>query len=475
MRSIGNRAVKAGVAYTIGNFLIKGINFITLPIFSRMLTTAEFGVYNVFISYEAILYVLIGCAIQSSIRSANIEFRDKINDYTSSVSIIYIINTVILSGITFLFSNQISKLLGLRLIVVISLIIYSFASAIIALYNERIALDYSYKNYLIVSAFNSLGNVIISLVFIITVFNHQKDTGRILGITMTSFILAIFVLYKFYGEQRPKYNQHYWKFAFKYSIPIVPHGISQVLLSQYDRIMIRDMISDSAAGIFSLAGNVKLILTIITASIQTSWSTWFYEEAEQGNNKIIVQKARDLTLVFLVLVLGINCFSFELIDFLGGKEYVGAKNVVIPIVLDAFVTYLYSIIVPAEYYKKKTVYIMIGTMFATVLDIVLNYIFIKKYGYIAAAYTTLFAYMCYLMLHIIISKKCIGYEILQAKFLLLISLIAIVSSVGSMLLMDFLFFRLLLAAALIAPIAFFLIITNKTLVNQTINKFCRRG
>lgn len=70
-----NTALKAGLGYTIGNVLVKGINFLTLPLFSRLLTTAEFGVYNVFLSYDAILSVLIGLALHSSIKSAHYEFK----------------------------------------------------------------------------------------------------------------------------------------------------------------------------------------------------------------------------------------------------------------------------------------------------------------------------------------------------------------------------------------------------------------
>ena len=88
-------------------------------------------------------------------------------------------------------------------------------------------------------------------------------------------------------------------------------------------------------------------------------------------------------------------------------------------VVDAFVLFLYNIIVPAEYYKKKTTYIMLGTMAATVINLVTNYIFITKFGYIAAAYTTLFSYICYLVLHIIISHRVIGFYVLSIKDLLI--------------------------------------------------------
>ena len=81
----GNKVIKAGIGYTVGNILIKGINFLTLPLFSRLLTTEEFGVYNVFASYEAILYVVVGLSIHSSVRSANLEFKghakNAVDDY----------------------------------------------------------------------------------------------------------------------------------------------------------------------------------------------------------------------------------------------------------------------------------------------------------------------------------------------------------------------------------------------------------
>ena len=85
----------------------------------------------------------------------------------------------------------------------------------------------------------------------------------------------------------------------------------------------------------------------------------------------------------------------------------------------AFILFLYNIIVTAEYYSKKTSYIMIGTMIAAIINIITNYLFINKYGFIAAAYTTLFSYFCYLILHIIISRKLLGFFVIKIKWLVL--------------------------------------------------------
>jgi len=417
MRSSSN-ATKAGIGYTLGNFLVKGIGFLTLPIFSRLMTTDQFGVYNVFISYEALLYVVIGLAIHSSIQSANLEFQGEIDRYTSSVSCIYIINLALFSLVALLFGKQISSIIGFSKTTLFLLVLYSFSSALFTLYNQRISLEYAYKKYIRLSFFNSIGNVILSLVLMITFFKEDRDLARIIGTTTTLFLVAVYIIFSFFRKSKPEYSRKYWSFAIKYSLPIIPHGLSQVLLAQFDRIMIRTMVSDSAAGIYSLAANIKLILTVITDSITSAWRTWFYNELKVGHSDIIQEKASQLCCLYTLFAIGLMAISPEMVLILGGSAYETGKYVAIPMIIDALALFMYSIIVQGEYYTQKTVYIMIGTVSAAIINIITNYIFILKYGFIAAAYTTLFSYICYLVFHIIISRKLLGFYVIPLNHLI---------------------------------------------------------
>ena len=456
-----SKVISAGIWYTVGNMLIKGINFLSLPLFSRLLNTAEFGIYNVFVSYEAILYVIIGMAIHSSIRSANIKFKGNINEYTSSVSIIYLVNAMIMLFIALIFNKQLSKLLAFDKLIIVLLIFYSLGSALLSLYNNYISLEYSYKKYLLVSFFNSVGNVCISLVLILTIFKKKRDIGRIVGATSTICILAFFILCIMYKKAKPKINKSYWKFAVKYSIPIVPHGISQVLLAQFDRIMIRSIVGNAAAGIYSLAGNIMLILTIITDSISTAWSTWFYDQISENRIESINKRAKQLSFFFVVLTVGLLTISPELIIILGGKEYSAGQYVAIPMIVDAFILFIYNIIVSSEYYKNKTTYIMLGTMVAMVINLITNYVFISKYGFIAAAYTTLFSYMCYLILHIVISHKVVGFFVLELKFFLMELVIIILTAIFDLLFIRTFWLRVVVGISITIPIIAYLLKETK--------------
>lgn len=462
MGETGSRtALKAGMGYTVGNILIKGINFLSIPLFSRLLTTEEFGVYNVFISYDAILYVVIGLALHSSVRSAKYEFEGEIDDYTSSISLIPWINLGILFLVAYFGGNYIAGWMGFNRIAIFLLIFYSFGSATLTLYNNRISLDYAYKKYLLAALVNSVGNIGFSLLLIFTFFSDERDMGRIVGSTVTIFALGLVLLLMMYRKARPRYNKVYWKFAIKYSLPIVPHGISQVVLAQIDRIMIQKMVGSAEAGIYSLAGNIKLILTVITDSIATAWSTWFYEKMEENRFKDIQVRAKQLVLLFTVLAVGLIAISPELIWILGGKAYVESRYVAIPMIMDAFILFLYNVIIPSEYYVNKTIYIMLGTMAAAVINVVANYFGILNFGFIAAAYTTLFAYVCYLIFHCAISRHMIKKFVLPIRYMLFHIIVVAAMGAWSLIYADSIVHRYLMCAAVVALYGLYFLYTNR--------------
>lgn len=444
-----SKVFKAGIGYTIGNVMVKGINFLAIPIFSRLLTTEEMGLYTVFAAYEAVLFVFIGMALHSSIRSAKYEFEGKIDDFTSSIMGIYWINLIVALFISIVFNKILTKLLDLDLVTLVMLVIYSFGIAVVTLYNARISLDYEYKKYIKVSLASTIGNVGLSLILIKTIFNSSRGFGRVLGITISTVLVTVYIIYDLYKRARPTFRKKYWKFGIKYSLPIIPHGISQVLLAQFDRIMINKMIGKSEAGIYGLVGNIKLILAIISDSISEVWMTWFYEKMKNKEIEAVRSRARQLGYFFLIIAIGVMSISPELVLIIGGQKYAVGKYVAIPMILDAFVLFIYNVIVPSEYFKQKTSFIMWGTMSAAVINIITNYIFIQKYGFIAAAYTTLFAYICYMILHLVISYRLMRFSIIPVSCIALCLLSIVIIAIVDLIFIDNIFVRYLVCFAVV--------------------------
>ena len=137
----------------------------------------------------------------------------------------------------------------------------------------------------------------------------------------------------------------------------------------------------------------------------------------------------------------------ELVKLLGAKVYWEAMYSVIPIVAGGYLVFLYSLPASVEYYHAKTGFIGVGTGAAAVINIVLNFIFISRFGYLAAAYTTLAAYFLYFIFHYIIAWHIQKKVLFDTARLSLYIIIILVSGAVSLLLIPYWPIRWVMLAA----------------------------
>ncbi|WP_373899169.1 lipopolysaccharide biosynthesis protein [Haloimpatiens sp. FM7315] len=452
------KTVSAGIGYTIGNILIMGISFLTIPIFTRILSTSDYGLYNTFMAYASICSILIGFGLHTSIKAANIEFDKRIDEYVSNIIILSMLLLVVFFAIVITCGGIVSNYFGYSQLLLIVLLLQSEAGAIISIYNNRLSLDYSYKKYLIVSFFTSVGSIVLSLIFIFIIFKNERYVGRILGGAIPSIISALIIIYLLFSKKKPTIKKDQIGFALKYSAPIVPHGLSQILLSQFDRIMIQRMIGSAQAGIYSFSYSIATIPQIIASSLDTVWGPWFFEQYKEQKIELIKKRSSQYVMLFSIITVGIMAVSPEIIHIMASKDYWESVYLVIPIVLSTYFIFLYYLPAQIEYYEKKTVNIAIGTMGAATLNIALNYIFIPKYGYIAAAYTTLFSYICNFVFHIIAAKKIAGVLPFAGSKIL----VQIITVCASAILIYFAIESIILRLLIVASASILLLVSDKT-------------
>ena len=173
-----NKAIKAGIGYTVANYLIKGLSFFTLPIFTRLLSTKDFGVYNTFLAYENILTIILGMAFSSSFNVARFKF--KINRYVSCcISVSFIFSLFILGIIDGIYPLY-NRILNMDRWMITLLVLFSFSSAVVTFYNSYIGLEFQYKKFVIISALGAIGNIVLSLLLLLTLLSGNRGLGRII-------------------------------------------------------------------------------------------------------------------------------------------------------------------------------------------------------------------------------------------------------------------------------------------------------
>ena len=405
---MSKKTLKAGTGYIIGNYLLKGFAFITVPIFARLLTVSDYGIFSTFVAYETILSILISFAIHSSYKNAYYKFgvEQKAGgsgityyNYATNSLVLILGSEAVWIAIAFIFRKNVEELIGLDLRLQLLLIVYSTSTALLLCFNTDRGIRYEYKEYLAMAGANAVTNFLLSLFLIFCVFSNEKYMGRIIGTTVPMILIGLTVIYLFFRKARPKNLSESLKWGLRYSLPIVPHGISQVVLNQFDRIMIKNMIGNIEAGYYSFAYSVYSIVSVTFTSLDTVWSPWFYEQMTAGNHRAIRKASSIYCAIVCSFCVSVILGSPEVIYILGGDKYAETTKCVIPIVGSGFFLFLYYFPAGVEYFYEKTRYIAAGSILAALINIILNYILLKRYGYIAAAYTTLAAYVLYFAFH----------------------------------------------------------------------------
>ena len=412
-----SKVVKAGIGYTIGNYFIKGLTFLTLPIFTRLMNPSDYGIYNIFIASEGFLYVLIGLAIHTTYKNAWYKYGDirqngiSYNSYVSSTMVLILISAFVWFLLFLIFAGYLSNLLLLDRICLIILVAYSASMAVMACFNVHIGIQYRFKTFVLVSGLNAICNISVSILLMLTIFSDQRYLGRIIGTSLPAVIIGFFIIYFFIKKSKPSSDLSGIKWGLKYSLPIVPNGIGQVIIGQFDRMMINKMISSFSAGIYSFAYNIFGVVNVTYMSLDNVWSPWLYEKMNKKDYSLIRSKANVyVTLLFLFSSI-IIMISPELIHLMGTPDYYESSYSVIPIIAGGFFLFLSSLPISIEYFYERTKMIATATLLAAIMKVLLNMYCLREYGYISAGYTTLVTYIFYFLFHYITARKIHGKDI----------------------------------------------------------------
>ena len=421
--SSGKKALKAGLGYTVGNMLVKGLSFLAIPLFARLMTVEDFGIYSTFSSYVMIMTVLAGFTLHTSVRNAKLDYDERTGSYCSSVTLLVIGNSLLLLALS---------------------LVYAVAG---------------------------IGG---SVLLILTLCRGQGYLGRILGTLIPAVLVGIYVVFRLWRKDRPRISREYWRYGMAISLPTVPHGLSQLLLNQFDRIMIKSIIGSTEAGLYSFAYNVGMIFQVITNSMDTAWAPWFFEKMKAREYPAIRRAASAYVVFVSIGAMALALISPEVILIAGGSKYSDSRYVTMPIVLSMYYAFLYTLPSSVEYYYKKTKLIALGTMLAAGMNILLNAVFIPSFGYVAAAYTTVACYLLYYLLHVVFAwwvHKGMVYDILQ-QFLWL-GVVSVVSLV-TVALTDLFWVRMGLLAALLGVCALWAL-RHRDQVARTLAVFRRKS
>lgn len=406
---------KASTYYLVGNLFNKGMSFLTVPIFTRILSTKDYGIVTTYNSWIAILAMIIGFAIHMGIRASFVDYREEIDDFMSVTTTFTIFSGAIIClfvGLCSIFLNS-----NIMVVLVILCVLQGLASALNQNYSMYLMMHYRYKFRTALMVLPNLVSSIIAIFAILFVCKTNLYLGRIIPTALVTIGFAMITVVMVYKKSHVLFNSKYLKYALSISAPLVLHGIALNILSQSDRTMITWLADSSQTGIYSLIYNFSMLATVITTSLEGIWVPWFTEKLKKNDVNIINVKVQDYIKLISCSMFALVLIGPEIVKLLADRKYWDGISIIPPVLLANFLIFAYTLYVNIEHFYKKTVYITLNTVFAAGINLLLNYLFIPHYGYVAAAYTTLISYFIAFILHARYAKK-IKHELYPLHYFL---------------------------------------------------------
>ena len=148
---------------------------------------------------------------------------------------------------------------------------------------------------------SSISSAIINTIMaIILISNIKSDKyyGRIGSLIIVALIYGTVLYIVAMKKGKKLISLEYWKYGLAISIPAIVHLLSGVILQSVDTVMINSMIGSSAAGIYTFAYKIGMIMYIVWLACNKAWVPWFYENMKEKKYDDIKLKIKCYIMLF---------------------------------------------------------------------------------------------------------------------------------------------------------------------------------
>ena len=404
---------KSTIIYLISSLIEKGLMFLLIPIYTRYLTVAEYGEYSLILSILSILVILFSLSLGGS--ASRFHFDGDQNylklHYGNIYALIFLISfSLILLFVIFLliFEENIKETFIYTYFYHIILI--AFLTSFFQIYLQKLQMEYKAFNYMILSISKS---IIVAILSIILLVNFDLKIEAIL-FAMIIGLLSVDI-YVFYFLIKNKYklnlNKSLSKKNISYSKNLVLHNLSSIAIQFIDKFFITYLINISQTGIYSLGAQITIVLSIVTTSINKSLVPKTLESFKSNDHSYIINVSSIVILITILFAILLSLFGPELISLIAPIEYKNSWTV-IPFLSFFFVFQMYYYRTAGVLFFKTeaTKYVSLTTLLSLILNIILNYFFIKYWGIIGAAIASLLSMMIINYIVILIANHYIKID-----------------------------------------------------------------
>ena len=431
MQEKNQKLVKNTIIIFISKFCTQFLSFFILPLLTAVLTTEEYGAFDLINTYGWLIVPYMSFQLENGIFRFLIDTRENIEESKKVITngiFSIIIQLIIFSIIYF----------GLMMFLHIENNVYIYIYAIttlflnVALYITRgFGDNLSYAKSSIISG---VSNVLICVVAVY--FCKLGLIGLVIAMSISNILGGMYLYLK---KNILKYfslklvNKDSSKGLIKYSLPLVPNMTSSWITNVSDKMMISLFIGVSANGIYSISTKFSVLLSHIFSVFNLSWTETASLSANDNDRDEFYSKTVDNIYSVCSCICFLIVAAMPIIFKIMINDKFKEAYFYIPWLIIGSIFELFSGLLGAIYISlKKSKNIAISTLIAGIINILINLIFMKYYGIITACVSTIISYAVLSLYRIIDIKKYVklklNYKIYIYSAILLVILILLYQS-----------------------------------------------
>ena len=413
--SVKSRFLKDLVVYGFGESLKKLITFLLLPFYTRAITPDEYGVLNTLTTFLMLIVAVVNCGLDSA--SAyyyfNTDDEKGKRELLFTVFILRVI-TAIPALLLAYFSKQISqKLFGTP--------DYSWAVfftcisiPVTLLLKEQSNIYRFIREGWKYNFFGVLKSLLGISAGILLVVVMRKSVAGAQAATLISSFIVVSLSFVLFNRKRYiyKFSRFHAKQLLSFGFPLLWSSIAVWIFNSSDRLFLLHYKSLEDIGFYSVGATISQVILLINMAFQLSYGVIIfstYSQDKDPNKMHTKETAIELYNIYLFISIpiaaGIVIFSTFIIPVITTAEYLMSVYAIPFLLFSKIAAHSYEMMGQGIEFSKKTWHYLWITILTAGINISLNFIFIPKFGFIGAAFTTLISMLVYWLVKAQVSQK----------------------------------------------------------------------
>lgn len=444
-----NTFVSSSLLYIFSSFIIKGISFISTPVFTRLMGTVDYGIVSNFTTWEQVLSTFFCLQVSSGILAAKVGYAaNRFDSYMKSITVVALCSALIQSSLIILLRIPIGHFTKISVGIVPLLCISAFGIVMSNICSSYFIAIQAPKKKVFFSIVSCSLTVAISLFFVF--ISESKSLGRILGFVVAYLFVIIFGFILFLRKKLPSKEIFISdaKYALSFGLPLIPHLLANLINGSADKIFIVNICGEGANGMYSVAYSIGQLALVFSSACADAWNPWYYNESKkktEESKKEIAKYFRIYSITIGMCFVGVMFLAPELMKMVAPEEYWPATSTIPYVALGVFFLFLYRFPLGYEQYQSVTKYVAPATIIAALINIGLNSLFIPANGINGAALSTTVSYIILWLLHEFVARKILhDYNISLIEYLIPIGMVVLAFILSMVLIQNTFVIRMLI-------------------------------